>query len=95
MNKDTNFWLDQPGVSEVILRKNKKLDELEEAHMEKVLADVKAKFLLDFGTEGEFELSYRPTKYRSAYRISAANAKTATILKANSGWLAQFSGERL
>lgn len=91
MSKNASFWLDQSGVSQVILFKNEKLDSLEESYMERVMADVKTKFLLDFGVEGVFELKYQPTKLRSAYRISAADAKTTAILQANSGWLAQFS----
>ena len=90
MSKDIKFWLDRPGVGEVILRNNEKLKSLEAQYAESILANVRASFLQTFGFSGTFEIQYSPTRFRSTYRIRAADAKTGAVLKKKPGWLRQF-----
>ena len=89
---DVKFWLDQAGVSDVILMKNAKVDSLEREIMMNTLDEVRAAFLQEFGFQGEFNLSYEPTRLRSRFKIKAANARTGAVLKAHPGWLGRFSG---
>ena len=91
--KAVKFWLDRAGAGEVILRHNPKVKNLEQEVMEQALSLVKAEFLAQFGFSGEFEIQYRPTPYRMAFRLRAADARTGAILKRHPGWLAKFSEE--
>ena len=93
--KLVKFYLDRPGVSEVILLNKRKTGELEYRHMSKLLSEIQASFLQTFGFQGGFELKYKPTQFRTAYRISASDARTSATLKRNPGWLAQFTKEKL
>lgn len=88
---DVKFWLDQAGVSDVILMKNAKVDSLEREIMMNTLDEVRAAFLQEFGFQGEFNLSYEPTRLRSRFKIKAANARTGAVLKAHPGWLGKFT----
>lgn len=88
-----NFKLkiNQSGVREAILKGNAKLKSLEQDVMMRALSEVKAAFIQDFGTPGEFTLKYDPWPTRSGYQIQAADARTRAILKAHPRWLDRFS----
>lgn len=88
---EIKFWLDQAGVNDVILMKNAKIDSLEREIMMRTLDEVRANFIQDFGFQGEFTVSYEPTKVRSRFKIKAANSRTGAVLKAHPGWLGRFS----
>lgn len=88
-----NFKLkiNQSGVREAILKNNNKLKSLERDVMMRALSEVKAAFIQDFGTPGEFTLKYDPWPTRSGYQILANDAKTTAILKRHPRWLDRFS----
>lgn len=96
MSDRIKFWLDRPGAKEEILKGNSKVKELEQKVMEDALSEIRAEFLTEFGVEGSFELQFKPTAQRSAYRIRATDKRTGAILKAHPLWLEKFSkGARL
>lgn len=95
MAKETNFYLDTAGTHEVILLGNDKLEKLEYEYMHNVLAQIQAEFLQTFGFTGDFELSYQPTRLRSAYRIRSASARTTRALNKQPGWLGKFIQQSL
>lgn len=88
---EIKFWLDQAGVNDVILMKNAKVDSLEREIMMRTLDEVRAAFIQDFGFQGDFDISYEPTKLRSRFKIKATSPRTGAVLKANPGWLGRFS----
>lgn len=103
MTKNIKFYLEQPGVQEVIYR-GSKLRNIEREVMERALSEVRAAFLQEFGFEGSFNLAFLYTKVggkgigyvngsRPVYRIKATDAKTGAVLKRNPGWLDRFSKE--
>ena len=89
------FYYDEAGLSH-LLRHDPDLQKLEQDIMMQRLDEVRASFLQNFGTEGTFELWVVSTgggmnkRPRTAFRISAADAKTGAILKRHPGWLGQF-----
>jgi len=96
------FYLDQPGVQEVIYSNNTELTKLEQRAIENALAQVEAQYLQSFGEPGNFEIKFVRTKVggkgagfingtRPTYRIVAADSHTAARLKSYPGWLGQFS----
>lgn len=100
--KDFKFHLDQWGVQEVVYAQNTELTTLEKHTMEKALSEVKAAFIQEFGTEGNFEIKFQRVKIggkgaryvngtRPVYKIVAADSKTGALLKRQPGWLARFS----
>lgn len=95
MTKDTSFYLDTAGTGEVILRGNDKLEKLEYEYMQGVLAQIQAEFIQKFGFTGDFELIYQPTRFRSAYRIRSASARTTRALSKEPGWLGKFIRQKL
>lgn len=91
MSDRIKFWLDRPGAGEEILKGNSKVKKLEQKVMEDALSEIQAEFLTEFGFEGRFELQFKPTSLRSAYRIRAADKRTGAILKAHPLWLDKFA----
>lgn len=90
----TKIQLDWEGLEEILLGDG--IVKVEREIMETRLAEVRAQFVTDFGTEGEFILEERvtePGRYgtaRSAYKIAAGDARTTAILKRHPGWLNKF-----
>ena len=83
---DWKFKLNYPGGGE-ILKTYPKLKAVQEEIAQKQLAQAKAQFVSDFGTEGNFEIKFVQGNQRMSYRVVAADAKTGAILKANPKWL--------
>lgn len=91
-------YIEQSSVQNAVYR-SAKLQSLERDVMERVLSEVRAAFLNEFGTEGKFNLQFQWGKVNSpyvngvrpVYKVVAADAKTTVILKRNPGWLARFS----
>lgn len=90
MDKVAKFYLDLPGTKEVILNGNG-VKKFEKEYMKKRLSEIEAAFMQKFGFNGTFELQFMPTRFRSAWRIRAADRRTGAALKREPGWLAQFS----
>ncbi len=90
MNGFEKFTLDRAGVRKAILVNNGQLQSLERSVAELILSEAAAQFFQTFGIEGKFELTGFTTD-RSTYKISAADAATGAILKANPKWLDQFT----
>lgn len=90
------IWLDYKGVEQSMLN-GPGIEQTERETMEQKLSEIQGQFIVDFGVEGKFEIvvkvSSPSTKYgtrRTGYRIVAADAKTAAILKRHPGWLGKF-----
>lgn len=90
------IWLDYKGVEQSMLN-GPGIEQIERETMEQKLSEIQGQFIVDFGVEGKFEIvakaSSPSTKYgtrRTGYRIVAADAKTAIILKRHPGWLGKF-----
>lgn len=90
MDKAVRFYLDRPGTKEVVLN-GSGVKKLEQEYMQKRLSEIEAAFLQKFGFNGTFELQYTPTRFRSAWRIRAADGRTGAALMREPGWLAQFA----
>jgi hypothetical protein len=89
MASDIRFELDKAGGAEV-LRKNTVLQSLQLNAMEDILINIKAQFFQTFGLQGNFKLVEFTTD-RSSVKISAADARTATVLKKHPRWLDTFT----
>lgn len=94
MTKDVTFKLYQAGVRQEILKDNEKLQRLEYEYMHKLLGQIQAEFLQEFGFEGVFEFAPVQTD-RYGYKIRSGNARTTRALNKRPGWLGQFVKERL
>jgi hypothetical protein len=87
---DVKFIHSQSGMSEVILKGNPKLQELQEAVFVRLLPIVQAQFFQQFGVEGNFEIA-KFTTNRSNVAIQAADPTTRAVLQRNPGWLGKFT----
>lgn len=96
------FYLEQPGVQQVIYNNNTSLESLERQVIENAKSEVEAAFLRDFGVPGSFEIKFIRTKVggkgaayvngtRPTYRLEPADKRTSEFLKKQPLWLAQFS----
>lgn len=89
------IWLDSAVVERKLLN-GSALETLERDIMSQKLTEIEGQFLVDFGVEGAFRIdgkTTQPSRYgtsRTAFRISAADARTTIILKRHPGWLSQF-----
>ena len=86
MANNLGFVLNRSGGRE-LLHDNARLKSIMEDVAQKKLSMAQAQFVSDFGTEGKFEIAHMQNQNRMFFRIKAADAKTATILKANPKWL--------
>lgn len=85
------IWYDKKNIGNDILKGNQKLKDMERNAIQHALNNVEAQFMQQFGFQGKFEVKYDPTKYRSRFRLIAADARTTAVLKKNPGWLKQFA----
>jgi len=86
---NAKFQLDYGGGKE-LLTENSQLRDIQWDSMKSLISVVEAQFFQEFGTEGKFKID-DTVVVRYAVRISAADAKTASILKRNPKWLDQFA----
>lgn len=91
-----SIWLDNKFVESKLLN-GSSIEGVEREIMEGRLAEIQGQFLMDFGIEGLFKVEGRVTApssrfgtHRTSFKISAADTKTAAILRRNPGWLAKF-----
>lgn len=90
------IWLNNSAVENQLLN-GQGIENIERGIMEQTLREIQGQFVIDFGTEGAFKIEGRTTApsrfgtHRTAFKISAADAKTAAILHRNPGWLGKFS----
>ena len=73
--------------------KGNAISRLEQQMMTQKLSQIKAEFLQRFGFEGNFEIKRVDTnsrRSRTSYRVVASDARTASMLKREPGWLGKF-----
>lgn len=74
---------------ENILKRNEKLQTLEQETIQKIKSQVEASFLQSFGFIGKFDVAAFMTD-RISFQIHGADAKTKATLVKNPKWLGQF-----
>lgn len=90
-SKSISIQYNESGMRQIM--KGQGITNMEQDIMMQKLGEIKAAFLHDFGFEGSFILKTVDTKSKRArmtVRICANNARTASMLKKNSGWLKKF-----
>lgn len=75
---------------EDILKRNDKLQALEQNAIQKIKSQVEAGFLQQFGFAGKFEVSAFMTD-RISFQVHGADSKTKATLAKNPKWLEQYS----
>lgn len=90
MAQAVQFQINLRGGAD-ILRRNEKLQSLEQNLIQKIKSQVEASFLQDFGFQGKFDISGFMTD-RISFQIHGADAKTKTVLQRNPKWIDQFTG---
>lgn len=89
------IWLDSAVVERRLLN-GAALETIEREIMSQKLSEIQGQFIMDFGVEGGFKVEGKTTnasRYgtsRTAFKISAADAKTTAILRRNPSWLVKF-----
>lgn len=85
------IYYNEQGFRDIM--KGNAISTLEQDIMMQKLNQIQAEFLQRFGFEGKFEVKKVDTnskRSRTSFRIVASDAKTATALKREPGWLAKF-----
>ena len=83
------------------LMKSSKISTMEQDIMMQKLDQIKAAFMQEFGFDGKFDIQSKTTSGtlrikgklhggRISFRIRAADARTAAVLKRQPGWLGKF-----
>lgn len=89
------IWLDSAVIERRLLN-GAALEAIEREIMSQKLSEIQGQFIMDFGIEGVFKIDGKttnPSRYgtsRTAFKISAADARTAAVLAKNPGWLGKF-----
>ena len=89
MASNVQFLLNVKGGEE-ILRRNQKLQTLEQDTIEKIRNQAEASFMQTFGFAGKFDISFFMTD-RISFQIHGSDKETKAILAKNPKWLDQFT----
>lgn len=88
MGSSVNFLINIKG-GENILKRNEKLQALEQDAIQKIKSQAESSFMQTFGFNGKFEVSFFMTD-RISFQIHGADARTKATLAKNPKWLGQF-----
>lgn len=84
----------EPGMRQIMTGHG--ISQLEQQIMMQKCSQIRGEFLTHFGYAGKFEVKCWVTsggpgrRYRLAFKVHAADARTTAALKKEPGWLAKF-----